>query len=203
MSKVGIMGGTFDPIHVGHLMLAEWAADAACLDRVLFLPTGYSYMKNGRDILPGEERLRMVELAVWGNERLKGHDLEIRRSGYTYTYETLEQLKKLYPEDQFYFIEGADCLFAMETWKYPEKIFENCTVVAAVRGDVSMEQLEKKKQELNRIYGANILLLPFMQLSISSTEIRERIQAGLSVRYMIPDSVLTYIEGKGFYREKR
>ena len=202
MKKIGIMGGTFDPIHTGHLLLAEWAWSAAKLDEVWFVPTGQSYMKEEKGVLPGEERLHMVQLAVEENEHLKYSDLEVRRSGNTYSYETMELLNHLYPEDSFYFIEGADCLFTMENWKCPERLFASCTILAAVRGDVSLEQLEVKRQELIGRYKGNILLLPFLQLSISSSEIRNRVREGQSIRYMVPDDVAAYIKEKGFYREK-
>lgn len=202
MRKIGIMGGTFDPIHMGHLLLAEWARDALPLDEVWFVPTGQSYMKSDRDVLPAMERLHMVKLAVNGNRHLKCCDLETLREGYTYSYETMEQLNLMYPEDKFYFIEGADCLLSMEHWKYPERLFASCTIIGAVRGDVKIEELETKKNELTERYDANILLLPFLQLSISSSNIRERVREGLSIRYMVPDNVAAYIEEKGFYREK-
>lgn len=201
MSKIGVMGGTFDPIHMGHLMLAEWAADAAGLEQVWFIPTGQSYMKAERKIQPGNERLHMVRLAVEGNDRLKCLDLEIERGGYTYSYETIEELHELYPENQFYFIEGADCLFTMENWKYPERLLAGCTILAAVRGDASYQRLEEKRSELIERFGGEILLIPFLQMSISSTEIRNRLSCGESVRYMVPDKVLQYIQQKGLYHE--
>lgn len=202
MRKIGIMGGTFDPIHVGHLMLAEWARSAADLEQVWIVPTGQSYMKSDRYVLSGAERLKMAELAVEGNNRLQCLDLEIRREGYTYTYETMEQLKAEYPDTEFFFIQGADCLFSMDSWKYPERILQNCTVLAAVRGDADFKFLETKRLELLKKYGGNIVLLPFLQLSISSTEIRDRVREGKSIRYMVPDTVFQYIEEKGFYREE-
>lgn len=201
MSKIGIMGGTFDPIHIGHLMLAEWAADAAELEQVWLIPTGQSYMKADRSILPGNERLHMVRLAIEENDRLKCLDLEIKREGYTYSYETVEELHELYPEHQFYFIEGADCLFTMENWKCPERLLAGCTILAAVRGDVSIQKLEEKRTELLARYGGEIQLIPFLQISISSTEIRRRLSCGESVRYMVPDKVLQYIQHKGLYHE--
>ena len=202
MKKIGIMGGTFDPIHMGHLLLAEWARDAGALDEVWFVPTGQSYMKSDRDVLPAMERLHMVRLAVEGNLYLKCCDLETLRDGYTYSYETMEQLNLMYPEDKFYFIEGADCLLSMENWKCPERLFASCTILGAVRGDVRMNELETKKEELKNRFHANIILIPFLQLSISSSNIRERVKEGLSIRYMVPDNVAAYIEEKGFYREK-
>lgn len=201
MRKIGVMGGTFDPIHLGHLMLAEWAIDAVGLDQVWIIPTGQSYMKTDRHILPGSERLHMAELAVEGNDKLKCLDIEIERGGYTYSYETMEQLKSLYPEDCFFFIEGADCLYSMENWKYPERLLACCTILAAVRGDADLQELKVKKTELLKRFGGDIQLMPFLQMSISSTEIRERIKQRKSVRYMVPDKVLMYILEKGFYHE--
>lgn len=201
MRKIGIMGGTFDPIHTGHLMLAEWALDAAGLDQVWIIPTGQSYMKADRKVLPGRERLHMVKLAAEGNDKLKCLDLEIEREGYTYSYETMEHLKELYPEDSFYFIEGADCLFSMENWKYPERLLGSCTILAAVRGDSSFQKLEEKRAELLDKFGGEIQLMPFPQMEISSTDIRNRLAEGKSIRYMVPDRVLQYIQEKGLYHE--
>lgn len=203
--RIGIMGGTFNPIHTGHLMLAEWAMDAVNLDEVWLVPAGMPYMKAGQDVLPGEERLRMTELAAADNSRLICLDMEVRREGYTYSYETLEELHRNYPECVFFFIAGADCLSMIDTWKSPERIFANCTLVAAVRGEASLSEMERKKRELEQRFpmgGGGIILLPFLQMSISSTLIRERIRRGLSVRYLVPDSVLNYISEKGLYREK-
>lgn len=203
MSKIGIMGGTFNPIHNGHLALAEYAMDELKLDEIWFIPTGCSYMKKDvPDILPGEERLMMAQLATQDNERMKCLDIEIKRDGYTYSYETLEQLKCEYPGKQFYFIFGADCLFTIENWRYPERIFENCTVVAAVRNGADVVQMKHKIAELSDKYHTDICLLPFLNLEISSTMIRERIRDGKSVRYLTPDSVTAYINQKQFYREK-
>ena len=202
MRKIGYLGGTFDPIHIGHLMLAEWAISAADLEEVWFIPTGQSYMKTDHYVLPGTERLHMLELAVEGTSKLKCLDMEIIRQGYTYTYETLEELRSRYPDTEFYLIQGADCLFALDSWKNPDRILKSCTVLAAVRGDSDLSCLESKRRELLSKYGGNIILLPFMQLSISSSEIRERVLEGKSIRYMVPDGVLKYIEDKGFYREE-
>lgn len=148
MRKIGYLGGTFDPIHIGHLLLAEWAVSAADLEEVWLIPTGQSYMKTDRDVLPGAERLHMVELAVKGNSKLKCLDMEVHRQGYTYTYETVEELKSEHPDTEFYFIQGADCLFALDSWKYPDRILKNCTVLAAARGDADFNSLEKKRREL-------------------------------------------------------
>lgn len=198
MGKIGILGGTFDPIHIGHLMLAEWAI-AEGLDEVWFIPSGQSYMKTDRDVLPGTERLRMTELAVMDNLSFRCLDIEVKRAGFTYSYETLEQLKETYPEDEFFFIVGADCLGAIENWKNPERLFACCTLFVAVRSDVPMELMEAQKLELEKKFHARIRWLPFLRMSISSTEVRRRLGQGQSVRYMVPDKVLEYILEKGYY----
>ena len=203
MKKIGIMGGSFNPIHNGHLLLAEWALDAAHLDEVWMIPTGYSYMKETHDMAAPQDRYQMVCSAINGNTKLFCKDLEINRPGYTYSYETLELLRKEYPEYHFYFILGADCLFTIENWKYPERIFANCSVIAALRDNVSMMSMEEKMNELEKKYQADIQLLPFLQLEISSTMIRERICHGQSIRYLVPDSVIAYIDEKGLYQHER
>lgn len=201
MKKIGIIGGTFNPIHMGHLMLAQWAMDEVSLDEVWVVPSGISYMKSGQNVLPGLERLKMVDLAIADNSRFKSSDIEIRREGYTFSYETFEQLKEQYPEDTFFFIVGADCLFSIEKWKFPEKIFSCCTLIAAVRADADICEMEAKAEELRERYRANIMLLNFMNLSISSTEIRSRVSRQKSIRYMVPEKVRIYIEEKGFYQD--
>ncbi len=199
MGKIGIMGGTFNPIHNGHLLLAQYALEENHLDEIWFIPTGCSYMKKEQGVLPGEERYHMVELAIMDNPRMRPIDIEIKRKGYTYTYETLAMLNLLYPEHQFYFIFGADCLFSIENWKCPQEIFDSCRIIAAVRSGASMEQLEAKKVELVQKFRGNIILMPFLQLEISSTLIRERVVAEKDVRYMLPESVWKYILQKHLY----
>ena len=132
MRKIGILGGTFNPIHTGHLLLAEWAMEALLLEEVWLIPTGISYRKSQTNVLPGDERLYMTRLAAGENDRLRCLDLEVRREGYTYTWETLEQLQAANPDVRFFFILGADCLFSIEHWKNPEKIFQCCALAAAV-----------------------------------------------------------------------
>lgn len=199
MRKAGILGGTFNPIHMGHLMLAERAMDAVGLDEVWLLPSGISYMKSGQDILPAEERLYMTQLAAAENEHFRCIDTEVRKPGATYTCETLEQLKQEHPETDFYFIVGADCLFTIESWREPERIFAACTLVAAMRGDFSAKEMEQKKCELEHRFGVKIVLLPFFHVEISSTQVRESVAGGKSIRGLVPERVRAYIEEKGFY----
>ena len=126
MSKIGILGGTFNPIHNGHLLLAEQARCFYGLDQVLFIPSGCSYMKRQEEILPGEIRFQMVQLAIADNPYFCASDMEIVREGNSYTCETITRLHAQYPEDELYYIVGADTLFQMEFWKNPEQIFTQC-----------------------------------------------------------------------------
>lgn len=200
MRKIGIMGGTFDPIHIGHLLLAQGAQELAGLDEIRFLPAGMPYKKADREILPAQERLHMVELALAECPGMICMDLEIRRAGYTYTYETLEELSRLYPADTFYFIMGADCLFSIEYWKRPELILKYATLIAALRDTVSEGEAQEKAKELEGRFGGRILMLKMPRLDISSTEIRNRIAEGKSIRYLVPEPVRIYIEEREFYR---
>ncbi len=200
MTKIGILGGTFNPIHNGHLLLAETAREALCLDRVLLIPSGCSYMKDPGQILPGRIRLEMVRLAAADNPCFEASDAEIRRAGNSYTYETLELLREQYPEVELYHIVGADTLFHMEEWRYPERIFRNSVTAAAVREGFRDAGLQEQADRLAEKYGTRICLIPSRHMEISSTDIRERIRTGRSVRYLVPEQVRQFILQNGLYR---
>ena len=206
MSKIGIMGGTFNPIHIGHLMLAEYAREEMGLDEVWFIPTGVSYRKAAaRDAgMPSaKERMEMTALALEGNPRFRCLDLEVKREGATYTYETLEELRENNPENMYFFLCGADCLYTIGNWYKPERIFASCVLVAAVRGEADLSDMQEIKRRLEAQYQGKIFLLPFRNLQISSTDIRARVQEGKSIRYMVPEPVRDFIETKGFYENDR
>lgn len=202
MKKVGILGGTFNPIHLAHLMIADAALEAKQLDEVLFIPTGCSYMKNQSEIASNKDRVRMTGLALEDNPNFALSTIEMERDGNTYTYETLLELKSRYPEQEYYLIVGADNLFTMENWKCPEQIFENCKILAAVRGAKKIPDMEKQIAYLTEKYGAEISLLPIKHIDISSTMIREKIAANESVRYILPEKVREYIMKNGLYRNE-
>ncbi len=197
--RIGILGGTFNPIHIGHLRMAECAREALELDSVLIMPTGNSYMKNANDILPGEIRLQMAELSIANNPYFKASDLEINRQGQTYTFETLEQLHVIYPNTDFYFIVGADCLFSIERWYKPDRIFEQCTLLAANRNDVPVTELQDKCEDLKKRFDAKIELFDMPQLDISSSMIRNLKKEGKSIRYFVTEPVFDYINTNHLY----
>ncbi len=199
--KIGVMGGTFNPIHVGHLMLAEWAMEAAGLDQILFMPAGCPYMKDNSHLPDGDSRIQMTELAIEDHPAFAVDRMEVAREGYTYTCDTMEQLKKEYPDDTLYFIMGADCLYTIEKWRDPERIFRACHVIAAARNGSSLSQMEEKCRELSHKFHGKILLLKFPAVEISSTEIRERAALGRSIRYLVPEKVREYIIKNRLYQE--
>lgn len=197
---IGIMGGTFNPIHTGHLLLAQAALEEAELSEVMFLPSGISYLKAEEQVLSGERRLEMTKLAVEDNPAFTVSDMEIRRKGNTYTCDTLRQLRQEAPQNTFYFILGADCLFGMENWYRPQEIFDSCRILAAVRDTVGEEALRIQADRLRERFGADIRLLHLPRVDISSTDIRERVEKGKSIRYMVPEKVRAYILDNNLYQ---
>ena len=199
MSKIGIMGGTFDPIHIGHIQLAEQALAEAELDFVLFMPNHTPWMKHDRAITAAEHRAAMVQLAIEDNPAFKLSTLEIDAGGNTYTWQTLEKLKSQYPEDEFFFILGADSLLSIEKWAHPEKIFENAVIIATVRDDCNNAKLEKQKAVLEEKYHAGIVLLSMPPVDVSSTKIRQEFYTDLQIRKMVPDITAGYIIQNNLY----
>lgn len=201
MRKIGIMGGTFNPIHMAHLILAENAYEQLKLDKVLFMPSKKPPHKLKENITADEHRLKMVQLAIEGNPHFEVSAVELKREGTTYTAETLEQLKAEYPEDEFYFILGADSLFQMEDWWRPDTIFELAHIVAAVRDHVKDREMKEQVTYLYNKFKADIHLLDTPNMDISSKKLREDLKTGKSIRYYIPDAVLKYIKKHHLYQD--
>lgn len=198
--KIGIMGGTFNPIHVGHLLLAEQAREALALDEVLFIPSGNSYMKDSSGILDSAVRAHLIALAIEKNPYFHLSYMEINREGASYTCDTLTELKSQNMDVEFYLILGADNLLTLESWKNPDYILQNCIVAAAVRGTGTEMRLEKIASHLIYEYQADIRILPARYMDLSSSEIRKRLKEGKSVRYMLPNKVYEYIETNRLYQ---
>lgn len=161
MKRIGIMGGTFNPIHNGHLAIAGQAKEQFLLDKVLFMPSGVSYMKNQQEILPACVRCEMTALAIRDIPGFELSDMEAVEDTNTYTSHTPQKLKALHPETNYYFILGADSLYALETWRCPELIFQNCTILAAVRKrqdftDLSMQDMKEQAAGAVTVSSAKI-----------------------------------------------
>ena len=201
--KIGILGGTFDPIHMAHLIIAEAAFDSFSLDEVLLMPSGHSYLKDDREqkVLPPGVRYEMTRLAAADNPHFTASDFEMLREGNTYTSETLRDLRALHPENEYYFIVGADSIRSILTWKNPQVIFDSCTLLAAVREDgVPTEEFLKAVDNLRSGYGARIHILEIPAIGISSTDIRNRVKSGRTIHYLVPEKVERYIIETGIYR---
>lgn len=199
--KVGIMGGTFDPIHIGHLILGENAYQQFGLDEVLFMPSGnppHKRHREGRADL--EQRIEMVRLAISDNPHFILSLDDACENGYSYTRETLERLTAEHPDTDYYFIMGADSLFSFEEWKDPEKIAKLAVIVAAIRDHVNMQEMERQIEYLNHKLGADIRVLSTPNMDISSQMLRAWIHENKTVKYYMPDNVIEFIRKHQLYR---
>lgn len=192
MKKVGIMGGTFNPIHNGHLYLAEHAYEQANLDYVLFMPTLNPPHKKDITIESAGHRLAMVELAIKNNPHFCLSDIEYQRSGTTYTSDTLKVLKEENPDTDYYYIVGGDSLMMMDYWMDPQSVFDLSTIVAGARNQYSDSELEKQAKHLENAYNGKVILLDMPIMEISSEIVRERVSNKKSIRYYVPDEVMSY-----------
>lgn len=226
MKRIGIMGGTFNPIHNGHLAIAGKAREQFSLEQVLFMPNGVPYRKDLAQVLPVRIRCEMTALAIAKEPYFTLSDMEVSDASQgknTYTYETLQKLKNADPDADYYFILGADSLSDMEHWKHPERIFQSCTILAAVRDDAShtgsfhnsrnmskkdnlnnkcnmREILQNQKKHLQKKFDASIEILEIAGIDVSSTQIRELANAGKSIHGLVPEAVEAYIEKNALYR---
>ena len=198
MKKIGILGGTLDPIHNGHLMIAECARDQLSLDEVWFMPTRNPPHKSNQNISPNEVRKEMIELAIEDNNNFKFSDFEYKRDGIIYTSDTMKLLKNAYKDTDFYFIMGADSLMYFKDWHKPEEIVLYCNLVVAGRDNDDSELL-REVAILEDKYNINIHVLKSPKICISSSDIRDYINNKFSIKYMVPDSVERYIKNKNLY----
>jgi nicotinate-nucleotide adenylyltransferase len=189
----GLMGGTFDPIHIAHLIVAAEALDLLGLDRVIFVPSARPPHKHGDDVTSVEHRLEMVRLAIDGDPRLVLSDLEARRPDPSYTIETVRQFRREFGEDEkLYFIMGADSLAQFFTWKEPLDLIAACEFVVAPRPGVGPDDGDPRIRAKAHMLDSPII-------GVSSSDIRERVRTGRSIRYLVPPAVLAYIEEKNLY----
>lgn len=199
---IGIMGGTFDPIHNAHIALAKQAYEQFSLDGVWILPNGNPPHK--RDIRQADvqHRMEMAALAIQDISCLALCDIECSSEGYHYTYETLRQLNERYPDIQFYFIMGADSLFEFEDWRKPEIISQECILLAAAR-DCHREQVQEQIAVLKERFHADIRILDTPNMDISSEDIRRKIRDGETIQDMVPAAVADYIRKKKLYQSTK
>ena len=197
MIKVGIMGGTFDPIHIGHLILAMEAINYKNLDEVWFIPTGNPNFKQDKNVTDKQKRFEMVKIATQDNKKFNVCDYEINKNGVTYSWETMKYLRENYDYD-FYFIMGEDSLMSVETWENAEDFLKNTKILACIRRQEEMSKLYVKIDDL-KSKGYFVEKIPASFIDISSTKIREKVQTNQDFRYFVPNQVFEYIVRNKLY----
>jgi len=214
--RIGILGGTFNPIHLAHLRIAEEVREACELDRVLFMPAAAPPHKSVDENVAFADRMAMVELAIAGNPAFAASDLESRRSGKSYSVHTLEILRRRQPADEFFFIIGMDSFRDLESWKEYRRLFALANLVVAARPGVAAEDSRQllpvaikedfcydgAAKTLFHRSGTRVIFLEETYLDISSTRIRRLVSEGRSIRYLVPPSVDDYISRRGLYRPR-
>ncbi|MBQ9342194.1 MAG: nicotinate-nucleotide adenylyltransferase [Lachnospiraceae bacterium] len=199
--RIGILGGTFNPIHLGHLLIAENAFEQFKLDRVNIMPAHISPFKIDTKVLDKEHRKKIIELSIADNPHFVMDPREIDSDSISYTYLTLSDMKANNPEDELFFILGADSLKTIKNWRNPQIIFDNATVLAAVRDNDDIDDLQCYADELKALFNGNVGFIKTPTYDVSSTDIRRRIASGESVRYMICDAAIEYITDNNLYKE--
>jgi nicotinate-nucleotide adenylyltransferase len=197
-NRLGVMGGTFDPIHYGHLVTAEEALWQFELGEVVFVPTGQPWMKEDRVVTGAEHRYLMTVIATASNPRFRVSRIEVDRSGPTYAVETLQELRRQSEEDvELFFITGADAMLEILHWKDPQEVLSLAHFIAATRPGYDIARFQKEAP--TRHPRVSVMDIP--ALSISSTDVRRRVQEGHSIRYLVPEGVNAYIRKAGLYRD--
>lgn len=192
--RIGVMGGTFDPIHHGHLVAASEVADRFNLDEVIFVPTGQPWQKAGKTISPAEDRYLMTVIATASNPRFHVSRADIDRGGPTYTVDTLKDMAELYPGDELFFITGADALASIMSWRDWEKMFDLAEFVGVTRPGYELTE-----DMLPEVHRGRTYLIEIPAMAISSTDCRERASQGRPVWYLVPDGVVQYIAKNEMY----
>ena len=189
--RIGILGGTFNPVHIGHLILAEEAREKLGLDKIIFVPTALPPHKEDLNIAPAADRLKMIKLAIEGNKYFAVSDIEIKRQGRSYTIDTLSELKRKYSRDELYFIIGSDLLKYLNEWKDLTQIIKMVKFLVATRPGYPLEQIPNYIQTLS-----------IRAVDVSGFEVRQCVRENKSFRYLVPDKVFGYINKRGLYGER-
>ena len=196
--RLGVLGGTFDPVHTGHLVLAEQAREQLRLDRVLWVPAGDPWRKAGEPVSPAEDRLVMVRLAIEGDDAFEVSTTELDRAGPTYTLDTLQQLHGEYAAEELVFLLGLDALADLPNWHKPAELIRLALLGVARRGDEQPQLAELERQMPGLEERVRWVEMP--RLDISGTELRRRASEGRSLRYLVPPAVASYVREHGLYR---
>jgi nicotinate-nucleotide adenylyltransferase len=195
--RIGIFGGTFDPVHVAHLILAEQSREQGQLDQVWFVPAGQPPHKAHHEVTPFAQRAEMLSLALAGNPAFRVEDLEKNRPGPSYTADTLAEFQTRHPEQEFFLLLGGDSLRDLPGWHQPHRIVERATLLVMARPNVAGVSKEELQAQLERPVRMQVVQAPLVD--ISSRDLRERVRSGRSIRYQVPRAVEMYIQDKRLY----
>ncbi len=198
--NIGIFGGSFDPVHTGHLVLAEHVRDGAGLDKVILLPAYESPFKVGRSGADSSQRLEMTELAARDNEHFEVSALDVAKGKVSYMVDLMAELSAMYPHDRLYFIAGIDSFLSIEKWWGFEELLTRYGFVIGTRPGYRDEELTDHAERIRQKYGSEIITVNIPKVDISSTDIRRRCRDGRSIKYLVPDAVGEYIARNGLYR---
>lgn len=199
MQRIGILGGTFDPPHVGHLILAEYTLEALNLDHILFVPVGEHPFKHDSTRNGVNPRVEMLELAIVGNSRFSISTVDIDRPGPHFSADTVQIIQSQYPDAQLYFVMGGDNLRSLPTWTRAEDLYRNCRLAVMKRADENIRADMHRDVLPGLEERVDIIDVPLLSIWLSSTHVVERIIQRQSVRYLVPDAVLAYIHSHGMY----
>lgn len=190
--KLGVLGGTFDPIHMGHLVLAEQVREKLQLDQIIFIPSASPPHKTEQKLSPADGRFEMTKLAIEGNPYFSASDIELKRTGLSYTVETLRELKELHNDVEMYFLTGSDVLDEITTWRDPEEIYRLAKIVIAIRP--GFDELDPEDS-----FAKKSIIIEITGVDVSSTQIREKVKRGESIKYLVPSKVEEHIRKKNLY----
>ena len=197
--KIAIFGGSFNPIHNAHVKLAQRFLNEVALDRVIFVPTFITPLKDNTSVISSEHRLKMCELALKDYDNFAVSDVEIKRAGYSYSSDTIAYFKELYPQDELYFIMGADMYLTLEKWHEFEYIFNNVTILTAPRNDCSFDELVNKYEYYKKYNCKSYITREYIE-DLSSTLIRDMILSEADISAFLDKDVVAYIVKHGLYR---
>ncbi len=200
---IGVLGGTFDPIHLGHLVITEEARLKLDLSRIVFVPAGQPWLKADREITPAVHRLEMVKRAIAGKTDFELSTVEVDRPGPSFAVDTVAILQRQLGEDaRILFLIGWDSLVELPQWHEPDRLIQLCSLVAVTRPGLSRPDLKSLEPTIPGI-TKNVIWLDIPPIDISSSDIRDRVARGLSIHSLVPDNVETYIKGNKLYRKRK
>lgn len=200
MIKKAIFGGTFDPIHNGHLHIAYAALDTLNLDKIVFVPTGNAPLREEKKVSDAFLRYELVKLAIRKETKFEVSSYEVNKKEISYTYETIQHFKENEKETKWYFIAGVDCLMELEKWKNVQSIIDNCQIVIYNRPGYENEEVFQQKRLIEKKYGREILFMSLPAMEISSTKIKKLMQKGLNVSQYLPANIYYAINELGLYK---